>query len=57
MKIKMTEAGIFKVTSSRQCKFVIENPEMAEMLHPCTIGGRSDRPTVTVRHDKFTIIF
>jgi len=27
-KIKMTEAGIFVVTSSRQCKFVIAKPEM-----------------------------
>jgi hypothetical protein len=43
-KIRMTEAGDFEVTCSRQCKFVIAKPEMEGMLHPCTVGGRSDRP-------------
>jgi len=45
-KIKMKEDGIFEVTSSRQCKFVIAKPEMEGTLHPCTLGGRSSLPAV-----------
>jgi hypothetical protein len=44
-KIRMREAGDFEVTCSRQCKFVIAKPEMEGMLHPCTVGGMSGRPT------------
>jgi hypothetical protein len=45
-KIKTTEAGIFEVTSNRQCKFVIAKTEMEGTLHPCTLGGRSCRLAV-----------
>lgn len=45
-KIKMTEDGIFEVTSSHQCKFVIAKSEMEGTLHPCTLGRRSCRPAV-----------
>lgn len=38
-KIKMTEAGIFEVTSRRQCKFVIAKPEMEGTLHPAHLVG------------------